>query len=147
MGNPICQQETYNLIYAPWSSRTYKLNRAADLPQGSPGSVGVFCKNAGVWDSLKETFRSWKGFDKGAFAFGAKRLGFLVSTKYDRFKEMVAVSTFVFDGRHEGISEWSYLTYIGIHFEIQKWSPPQQVADTPKLLWRRWAPGYSGESE
>ena len=83
-----------------------KLNRSADLPQGSPGSVGVFGKGAEVGDSLKETFRSWKGFGKGAFAFGARRLGFLVPTKYDRLKEMVAVLTFVLDGRHEGISDF-----------------------------------------
>ena len=41
----------------------------------------------------------------GAFAFGAKRIGLLVPTKHYRLKEMVAVATFVLDGRHEDILE------------------------------------------
>ena len=84
-----------HLIFSPCT-----LNRAADLPQRSSGSVGVFAKGAEVRDSLKKTFRSWKGFGKGALAFGTGRFGFRVPAKYYRLKEMAAIPAFVFNGRH-----------------------------------------------
>lgn len=88
-------------------SQVINMYCAADLPQESSCSVGVFDEGAEVWYSIKNTFRFWKWFGNGAFAFWTKCFGFLVSTEYDHFKEMVAVSAFVFDSRHEGISEWS----------------------------------------
>jgi hypothetical protein len=83
------------LIFSPCT-----LNPAADLPQESSCSVGVFGKGADVRDSLKESFRSWKGFGQGAFAFGTGRLGFRVPPKYHHLKKMVAIPAFVFNGRH-----------------------------------------------
>ena len=88
------------------------LNRAADLPQESSCSVGVFNEGAEVWYSIKNTFWFRKWFGKVAFAFWAMSFGFLVSTENHYFKTMVAISTFVFDSRHEGISEWSSYGYI-----------------------------------
>jgi hypothetical protein len=87
-------------LFRPCFIPSYPLNRAADLPQGSSGSVGVLGKGADVGDSLKETFRSWKGFGRGAFAFGTGRFGFRVPAKYHHLKKVAAVPALVLNGRH-----------------------------------------------